>query len=94
MTIIYVSRLRIMKSVSQVCEVESSGDIFAALNDSYLDGSIFETIYNLTPSIKDTVNVCRFMNNAKNCDLFPIITEDGVCYNFNGMNKNDVVTDE
>lgn len=83
-----------MQSASQVCEIESSEDIFGALNDSYLDGSIFETIYNLTPSIKDTVYISRYMNNARNCDLFPIITEDGVCYNFNGMNKNDVVTDE
>lgn len=85
-----------MNAACQICDEEISKDIFAALNDthSFIDTTVHETIYKLLPKFDDTMILCWFMNNRRNCNdlLFPIITDEGVCYTFNGISRNDVAS--
>lgn len=85
-----------MKIASQMCEERFSRDIYQMFTDNFTDSKILATINNLAPKFDDTMEFCRFSEDESGCRkyLFPIITEEGLCYVFNALNINEVTTDE
>lgn len=85
-----------MKIACQICDVNIAKDIYNLFtdNDNDTDNAIRSAIINLAPRLNETAFYCKFSENAKNCSdfLFPVITDEGVCYTFNLL--NDLFTDE
>lgn len=83
-----------MKIACQICDQQIAKDIFNLFTDNDTDNAIRSAIINLAPRLNETAYYCKFSDNVKNCSdfLFPVITDEGVCYTFNLL--NDLVTDE
>ncbi|CAH1154734.1 unnamed protein product [Phaedon cochleariae] len=75
------------------------------LDDSYMDllppnktftDDFFDSLDYLNPSFSDVFAVCRFMGKDEDCrDLFvPIVVDEGICYTFNMLNKEDIYKDD
>lgn len=85
-----------MKVASQLCEDRLARDIFDLFTDNFSDNKILSTINNLAPKFEDIMEFCRFADESPSCHtlLYPIITEEGMCYTFNGLSINEIVTDQ
>lgn len=85
-----------MKVASQLCEDRLARDIFDLFTDNFSDNKILSTINNLAPKFEDIMEFCRFADESQSCHkfLYPIITEEGMCYTFNGLSINEIVTDQ
>lgn len=85
-----------MKMAAQICVDEYSRDIWKISSDIYANPNIVQQIKQLAPKIDDIMHSCKFRDETKNCnELFsPSITEMGLCFSFNALNHNEIVTDE
>ncbi|XP_055321191.1 pickpocket protein 28-like, partial [Sitodiplosis mosellana] len=90
------NELKVVQIVSQLCNDRIARDVFDLFNENYTDSSIQSIISELAPKFDDTFVRCKQFDRWTACDqlLFPIITEEGLCYVFNGFNINDIVTNE
>lgn len=81
---------------SQICDERLSSGIIDLLPDDYLNYEVFSTIISLLPDFEETMIYCKFFDawNVCNESLFPVMTEEGLCYSFNAMNINELSTDE
>lgn len=85
-----------MKVAVQVCDDVFARDVWGQLNDNYSDSAIVKEIIRKAPKIDDSMVFCKFRDEVKKCDeLFTqSITEEGLCYSFNKLNNNEVLSDE
>lgn len=62
--------------------------------DDFTDKSIYNIIEDLSPDLKYTMNACRWKQKEFNCSKYisPVITKHGLCFEFNGLNFNDMYT--
>lgn len=85
-----------MKVACQLCDERLSRDVFELFTDKFADDDILEEIYKLAPNFQDITEFCRFADFTSDCDRFfsPVITDEGLCYTFNGMNINETFTNQ
>lgn len=85
-----------MKVVSLTCEDLIAYDVFDYFRDNYTDNSIFTMLKNLMPKFEDTMVFCKLFGNWTTCEnlLFPIVTEEGLCYAFNAFSSDEMLTNE
>lgn len=87
-----------MKAAYQICDewIGSEVESFSSMNDEFTDNSILSTIAQMAPTFADTMIFCKIFNMWSNCENFlsPIFTEEGLCYTFNSMTLNDILTNE
>ncbi|KAH0821873.1 hypothetical protein GEV33_000918 [Tenebrio molitor] len=59
------------------------------------DDDIFDTFQKVGPKFLEKISECAFMGIPHNCsELFtPIITDAGLCYSFNILHRNDILSD-
>lgn len=91
------SRLNIMKVVSQICdEFFIANDVFDHFPDNYSDPAILTIFKNIMPKFEDTMVFCKLFDKWTDCKkfLYPMVTEDGLCYTFNALSIHEVVTNE
>lgn len=96
MSIACIFRLETMKVASQLCDEKISKDILNLFADKFMNESILDTIKSMAPQFDETVVACKFADRWVECDklLFPIFTEDGLCFTFNALNMHDILTNE
>lgn len=86
-----------MKVASQICDGIIAKDIWHYFSDdNYSDQSILEIIKFMAPNFDDSMVFCSFSDEYTDCRPFftPIITEEGLCYAFNTLNMQEIVTNE
>lgn len=85
-----------MKIFSQICDEIVAKDILEFFSDNYLNESILTTIYNVAPQFSDMFIYCKMFGSWSNCSKFfyPTMTEDGLCFTFNGLSMKEIYTDE
>lgn len=81
---------------TQTCDEWFGSEIRKHFDDNFTDGSILSTIAQMAPSMEDAMVYCKLFNWVSNCSeiVFPIYTTEGLCFTFNSMNINDILTDE
>lgn len=85
-----------MKIVSQLCDDWTANDILEFFTDNFSDNSVLNTIKDIVPRFEDSFLFCKLFDKWTSCDkyLFPIITEEGLCYIFNAVNINETISNE
>lgn len=85
-----------MKVATQFCENRIASSILEMFPDEFADDSILSIIKEMAPQLNDTIVMCRVFDLDRECSdiFFPIFTEVGLCYTFNVLNMNDLLTDE
>lgn len=95
----WVLRLARLDAFGLVCG-KKDGDYFK-FRDKFSNSSIYDVIKDLAPNFNDTMGFCsspleigeiKFYSCSNH--LTPVLTEDGLCYAFNGINSHEMFTDE
>lgn len=84
-----------MRVACQICDPTLSLEMRAHYIDNFTDGDAFnEIVQHLAPTFDDTMVLCKFFHRWSNCRdlLFPILTEEGLCFTFNSMRTFDILT--
>lgn len=65
-------------------------------NDNFTDESIYDTIQDIAPSIRQSTMGCMWQRRVAKCfEIFsPVLTEEGLCFAFNAQNSHEIYTDE
>lgn len=84
-----------MSAACEICEEQIAADIWDLYPDNFTDNSILTTIKEMAPKFHDVV-LCKIFDEWTDCEdvLFPIYTDVGLCYTFNALHVNDIVTNE
>lgn len=85
-----------MKMAVQYCEESLVDDIITMLPDAHVDNGIWQTIKEIALDQNETFVFCRIFDRKDDCEkLFrPVVTEAGLCYTFNSLNMNEMITNE
>lgn len=85
-----------MKVVAELCDEKMSRDIVSLFVDNYTEYKSSSVIRDVAPDFKNTLVHCGIFGKRQNCNhhFFPFLTEEGVCYTFNMINIDELVTDE
>ncbi|XP_055308681.1 pickpocket protein 28-like, partial [Sitodiplosis mosellana] len=64
--------------------------------ENFATESIYDTIKNLAPNLEYTIQSCSWKQKRINCSEFmsPILTSNGLCFQFNALNSRDIYTTE
>lgn len=91
-----IFRAQMIKDATQLCSAKRSHAIFKLFDDNFTEASISSKVGELAPSFADTFIWCKFFDKWTGCDklLYPTMTENGICYTFNGLNMYELVTDQ
>lgn len=89
-------RLQFMRAAIQTCSDMFGVEMRNHFNDNFTDNSILSTIAQMAPTLFDTAAMCQLFQQISNCQeiLFPIYTEEGLCFTFNSLNINNILTNE
>lgn len=89
-------RLKFMKVAAQTCDEWFGSEMRKHFDDNFTDSSFLSDIAQMAPTLEDTMVYCKLFNWVSNCSeiVFPIYTTEGLCFTFNSMNINDILTDE
>lgn len=81
---------------SQLCTNSLTADVLNLFSETYANESIFDTIDDLAPSLGSQLVHCSVFGKWVNCGkiLAPILTDDGNCVSFNGLNIHDFARNE
>ncbi|XP_063915458.1 pickpocket protein 28-like [Zophobas morio] len=65
------------------------------LNDFVDAENMFEFLEKVSPKFLENISDCFYMGHAYNCsDIFtPIVTDEGLCYAFNLLNRENILSD-
>lgn len=88
-------RLEYMNVASQICDNILGAEIRRRFLDNFTDIDSFTgIIQTMSPSFEDTAVLCKLFNRWSNCRdmLFPIFSEEGLCFTFNFMRFSDILT--
>lgn len=85
-----------MQVATQTCDEWFGSEMRKHFDDNFTDNSILSTIAQMAPTFDDTMVFCKLFNQHSDCSgiVFPIYTVEGLCFTFNSMNINDILTDE
>lgn len=85
-----------MKIVNQICDEGRQALVFDFFPDKYSDPNILSIISSVAPKLEETMVLCKLYDKWTPCDqfLFPTITEEGICYTFNGLSLEEMTTNE
>ena len=74
-----------MEAMTHVCDAS----LFKNMNFSsgIPSEDITETLYNIAPDLRETLDICRWKNKLVDCEKLFIesITDEGTCYTFNSL---------
>lgn len=61
----------------------------------YVNESIYDIMRSIAPILNNTLCSCSWQYNDLPCSEFftAVITKEGICYNFNGLNSRDFYTE-
>lgn len=64
------------------------------VKDEFTNDSIYHIIEDVAPKLEHTIRECRWQQKKINCSahMSPVLTRDGLCFAFNGLNFNDMYT--
>lgn len=62
--------------------------------ENFADESIYQSIAEVALRYDDVISALSDRLFTKNGRYVPVITEEGVCFSFNGLNSHDTYTDE
>lgn len=81
--------------MSELCDERVNTDVFKMFTSNFTENSFLSVLSNVAPTFEDTFLSCNFGNKWSICKdvLSPMITEEGICFVFNAMNINEIVTD-
>lgn len=84
-----------LETLHHICPHKHSG-ITTSSQTQFNNGSIYEIIDDIAPSMDDVLNFCEWRGMTKSCsDVFSkIFTENGLCYQFNGLNSREIYTEK
>ena len=85
-----------MRAAGQLCDEWFNSEIRSLFAENFTDNSILSTIAEMAPIFKDTMITCEFSDSSNDCSeyLFPVYTEAGLCYTYNSLSLDDILTDE
>lgn len=80
-----------LKALAHVCPLLPH---LIPFDDNFTNGHIYDTIQDIAPTIGESL--CNWWGRDINCSqlLVPILTEDGLCFTFNGLNSDEIYTDQ
>lgn len=87
-----------MDALTQICDnlpesfdVENRNDLQHFINES-----IYDVIRDMAPNFEETVQICWWQSKIENCSkfVFPVMTEEGICFTFNSLNSREIYTDQ
>lgn len=83
-----------MEALFHICEFKEID--FAKSESKFTNESIYMIIQDIAPTFNNTLTECLWQfENYSACEIFtPILTAEGVCFQFNGLNARDIFTDE
>jgi hypothetical protein len=93
---IFLIRMSELATIMKVCDIDITYRYDKRLEAATVSGDyVVETLKQLAPTFEDTFVACGFGGgpvNFENCrEMFTeIITQDGVCYNFNMLNATEI----
>lgn len=67
-----------------------------AFEDNFTDEWIYDVIRNIAPRRLDTWFFCQFQGQFipyEDCTV-SVLTEEGLCFTFNGINSHEIYSDE
>ncbi|XP_018572878.2 pickpocket protein 28-like [Anoplophora glabripennis] len=69
---------------------------YADLKDQLAGNQLFDFIDEVSPKFSDMISECKFMGVEENCTelFFPIITDEGLCYTFNLLDRSQLLRDD
>lgn len=62
----------------------------------FIEENIYDTFQNMALQFDDVINECIWQGKIVNCSMHMdvVFTEKGLCFAFNGLNSNEIYTDE
>lgn len=83
-----------MEALSHICEFDAV--ILNKLEPSSLNESIYQLLYEMAPTLNETLATCMWQNQEISCaDHFqPTFTEKGLCFTFNALNSREIYTNQ
>lgn len=83
-----------MKMVCLICDDLVANDVFDYFPDNYSDNSIINTFNNVMPKLEETMVFCKLFDKWSTCEklLFPMVTEEGICFTFNAISFKEMAT--
>lgn len=92
----FLIRLRFMRAACQLCDESFNSEIRRFFPENFTDNSILSTIAEMAPTLNDTFINCEYRKRFPKCSklLFRVYTEAGLCYTYNSLRLNDILTDE
>uniref|UniRef100_A0A6P7F3S2 Uncharacterized protein LOC114324480 n=1 Tax=Diabrotica virgifera virgifera TaxID=50390 RepID=A0A6P7F3S2_DIAVI len=83
----YFEKQNILNYISLVCDTQH------AAKGKFIDENIYKVLAKV--NCKSPLNRCSYMGQSVDCRAVfdPIITDDGICYSFNILDKSDLFKD-
>lgn len=82
-----------MRALAHICP-QLSEEI--RYEDTFTNESIYSLIQEITPNFDDLIVHCVSDAFPGKCSdvVAPVLTDEGICFTFNGLNSHDIYTDQ